>query len=508
MRSYTLLFVNGRRHLVRGADAFLTLSDFLRKTLKLCGTKIVCSEGDCGSCSVLCGRIGNEGEPIEYLPIDSCIRFVFQLDGCHVITIEGLAETSVDSTTEDSALTGVQKAMVDCHGSQCGFCTPGFVMAMTGILEQSDRPTVDDWRHGLSGNLCRCTGYSPIISAGCQAAESDSIAMNDRYPHAVMADAMTETLKETFQDPESGASEDGILIEWEPDDGEKQTIACPTTIHSATQFLDENRNAKVIAGGTDLGVQFNKGVCRPQQWLDLNQVTELSEVRLEDGCIVASALATWTDVGNFAKLQCPQFYEIVSIFGSPQIRNVGTLAGNIINASPIADSTPFLMVCDAELTLQSVSGSRTVSINEFYHGYKQFDLHPGELLTQIRIPLPSPDQHLRLYKVSRRRDMDISTFTAAIEMTFDGDSITDAKIAYGAVGPIVIRLKKTEEFLQGRPFDLDSMKQAGKIAVDEITPISDVRGSEDFRLRLARNVLSKYFHETTFRETAAAGAIA
>ena len=188
--------------------------------------------------------------------------------------------------------------------------------------------------------------------------------------------------------------------------------------------------------------------------------------------------------------------EIISVFGSPQIRHAGTIGGNLINASPIADSIPFLFVCDATLTLASASCERSVNINDFYTGYKQFDLQPGELLTKIEFVLPVEMGDLRLYKISRRRDLDISTFTAAIYLETTDDKISTAKIAYGAVGPTVLRMKNTESFLIGKPLSLETMQQAGDVAVAEITPLTDVRGSADYRLYLARNVLVKYFHET------------
>ena len=184
------------------------------------------------------------------------------------------------------------------------------------------------------------------------------------------------------------------------------------------------------------------------------------------------------------------------MFGAPQIRHVGTIGGNIANASPIADSLPFLYVMEAMLELRSAAGSREVNINDFYKGYKKFDLRPGELIARVRIPLPADDELLRLYKVSRRRDLDIATFTAAIRMRLDGDTIADAAIAFGAVGPTVIRARKTEAFLRGRPFDEETMRDAGDVAIAEITPISDVRGAADYRFQLTRNILLKFFHET------------
>ena len=488
MRNHSLIFINGRKHLVKGCDAFLTLSEFLRQTLKLSGTKIVCSEGDCGSCSVLCGKIYSSGEAIQYSAIDSCIRFVFQLDGCHIITVEGLADQPAGRNLSNEPvveqLSELQKAMVDCHGSQCGFCTPGFVVAMTGVLEKNDNPSIEDWRHELTGNLCRCTGYAPIIDAAVQASAAPSRSLNECYPANEMAKAV-QLVQEDF-----------IQIQAEDDLGNIQTVACPRSIQDAADFLAQHPDAKIVAGATDVGVQFNKGFLEPEFWLDLNRVEELTDLQVNDRTIQAGACTTWADLEQSVETLSPEFHKIISIFGSPQVRCVGTIGGNIINASPIADSLPLYFVCDAELEITSQSGMRSVNINDFYLGYKQLDLNPDELLTRVTIPLPPPEADLRLYKVSRRRDMDISTFTAAICIRRNGDTISEAKLAYGAVGPVVLRLRQTEAFLKGRTFDLNTMHAAGEVAVKEITPISDVRGGQTFRLQLAKNVLIKFYHET------------
>ena len=270
---------------------------------------------------------------------------------------------------------------------------------------------------------------------------------------------------------------------------------CPTTVAEAVDCLSRHADAKIVAGATDLGVQFNKGHIAPSDWIDLNRIAELEKCEIVDGSMVFGARATWTDVLSLAESTVPELHQVMTVFGSPQIRHVGTIGGNIINASPIADSLPFLFVCDAELTIAGSSGNRTVNINDFYKGYKQMDLAKGELLTSIRVPLPPSNRNLRLYKISRRRDLDISTFTAAIWIELDGEQIADAGIAYGAVGPTVLRLKKTEEYLRGKSFTIETMTAAGDIAVKEITPITDVRGRSEYRLQLARNVLKKYYYQ-------------
>ena len=472
MRDHLLFFVNGQRHRVSGPDCFLNLSDYLRRRCGLVGTKIVCSEGDCGACSVLVGR--PSGGALRYQAIDSCIQFVFQLEGAHIVTVEGLAPSGV--------LTPVQQAMVDCHGSQCGFCTPGFVVAMTGLLEEESRLNRNQLRDGLTGNLCRCTGYVPIIQAGLNL-DTDALArLNQLYPPEPILAGLESVRDES------------LAVSAPCENGTRQLLS-PTSLSEALALLDRHPEAKIVAGATDVGVQWNKGLIDPQVILDLNRVDALRGVHCQADQLVAGARATWTEIEEICRNELPEFYEIVRIFGAPQIRHVGTLGGNIINASPIADSLPLMMVMEAELDLVSQHRTRTVGITDFYLGYKQFDLQPGELLRQVRIPLPAPSDLLRLVKVSRRRDLDIATFTAAILMRLDGETIAEARVALGAVGPTVVRATATEDFLQGQPFSEATMRRAGEVATGEIAPISDVRGSQDFRYQLTRNVFLRFYHE-------------
>ena len=300
-----------------------------------------------------------------------------------------------------------------------------------------------------------------------------------------------------------------------------QRAACPATLPDALTFLAANPTARIIAGATDVGVRANKSGRLPETILDLNRVAELDFVRLEHNILTAGARATWTALLNACNLAAPEFARILAIFGAPQIRHVGTIGGNIANASPIADSLPFLYVTQATLVLASTAGRREVNINAFYKGYKQLDLRPGELIAEVRIPLPAPDELLRLYKVSRRRDLDISTFTAAIRLrpnpppsqggarggipddsiTFDSfardaTTIESAQIAFGGVGPTVLRAPKTEHFLVGQPLTEETMLAAAKLAASEVTPITDMRGAADYRRQLTRNVLLKFYHQS------------
>jgi xanthine dehydrogenase small subunit len=359
-------------------------------------------------------------------------------------------------------------------------------MAMTGMLQDKNELSTEEVRHGLTGNLCRCTGYSPIIDAAQQVEVERCANLNEKYP----AEDLFNQL--------GGASEQAISIATPEVDGMTPAmhVFCPTTVAGALDLLAKQPTAKIVAGATDLGVQFNKGRLNATTFVDLNRVTELTDISNDGKRIVCGARVTWAKLESVVAERAPQFKEIISVFGSPQIRHAGTIGGNLINASPIADSIPFLYVCEAMLTLVSAVGERTVNINDFYTGYKQFDLQPGELLAKIEFELPDEMNNLRLYKITRRRDMDISTFTAAIYLETSNDQIRNAKIAYGAVGPTVVRMEKTETFLVDKPFSLETIRQAGNIAVEEITPLTDVRGSANYRLSLARNVLLKYFRET------------
>jgi len=473
MRDHLLIYINGQRHEIRGQAAFQSLSDYLRYATAQIGTKVVCAEGDCGACTVLLGRPRDEKQ-VDYRIVNSCIQYLFQLDATHIITVEGLRRA------DDGELTPVQEAMVCHHGSQCGFCTPGFVVAMSGLVERERECdlTREKVQEGLIGNLCRCTGYLPILLAGIAAKQNGYPRINDLYP----AQSLARELNEAHRQP--------VRIEHA-----NLKFFKPTAVAEAAAFKRDNPGVMIIAGGTDLGVRMNKGIVQPTAVLSLSSIPDLNRLEESNGQIAAGALVTWSQWEDFARDRLPEFHRMMILFGSPQIRNAGTIGGNIANASPIADSLPFLYVLEAELELVSPTATRRIRIDQFYKGYKQLDLKPDELIGRVIIPLPKADETLKLYKISKRKHMDISSFTAGALCKLDGDIIRSIRLAYGGVAPVVLRLPKTEAFLTGKSVTLDVMRQAGTIAAGEISPISDVRGSRSYRTQLARNILMKFFYD-------------
>jgi len=479
MRDHLLIHVNGQQFRVSGAQAFQSLSNFLRYDLSMTGTKVVCSEGDCGSCAVLIGRA--ENGCIDYRPVTSCIQFLYQLDGAHVVTIEGL--------TPGDQLNPVQEAMVRCHGAQCGFCTPGFVVSMCSAIEraQSDK---DSLRVALVGNLCRCTGYESIVRAGMEVDRTALKRIDDLYPPAPLIGAMT------------AADGDPVLIH-----ADGKAFLKPTTLADAAEFKAGNPACVIVAGGTDVGVQMNKFMRDPQVVMSLAGLSELRQITSSDGVLTVGACATLSELEEATEECCPELNGMLRRHGSPLIRNTGTLAGNIANGSPIGDAMPALFVLGGEIELAGQGGSsRRVDINDFYTGYRTTVMRPGELIARVHIPLPSPNEIFKLYKVSKRHDLDISSFTAAFYATLrEGGVIDRIRIAYGGVGPTILRLPKTEAFLTGQPMNDDTMAAAGQLARTEITPISDVRGSTDFRFQLGENILRRFHAETSHALTGGNG---
>lgn len=472
MRDYVLFYLNGVQHQVSGEDVFQPLSDYVRYNQGLIGTKVVCAEGDCGACTVLLGK--RNGNRLDYQVVNSCIQYVFQLDCTHVVTVEGLKHRN--------QLHPVQQAMIDHFGSQCGYCTPGFVVALAGLLENQKSLSEPQVKDALTGNLCRCTGYRSIINAAMSIRPRTVRPLAEWFPE-------TELLYQFEQNAKTS-----ISIETS---GTQRRFFNPITSSEAIALKALNPEATVISGGTDLAVQMNKDRIAPMTIISLSNVSDLQEIKKLDGFFYVGAKATWTDLQAAVGPEIPQLQKIIEVFASPQIKNVGTLAGNIANASPIADSVPFLYVMEACVELTGKNGSRWVSIDDFYKGYKVTAMESDELITQVRIPVLRDQQNLRLYKISKRKDLDISTFTAAFLVEVKDGVIQDIRMAVGGVGPVVLRLTETENHLKGKAWEKKIFQGAATLALGEVVPLSDVRASQKYRWLLAKNTILKFFHEIT-----------
>lgn len=471
MRDYIRLFINGHEHQIHGTRIFATLADYLRTDAGQTGTKIVCAEGDCGACSVLL-RCGD-----RFVAVNSCIQAIGQLDEAEIVTIEGIG--AAGGHGREPVGRAVQDSMANWHGSQCGYCTPGFVVTMAGLFEGRDRVTEREVREGLTGNLCRCTGYEPIIKAACAIDAGPMARVGDLYPpHA-----------------RDGAP---VLI-----DAGDRTFAAPVTLVEAIRFKAAHPGCTIVQGGTDVGVWVNKRGYGAPALLSLSKIRELDDLRADGDSIVVGANVTLSQLEAATAERIPELHRLLGIFGSPQIRNAGTLIGNIANGSPIGDTLPYLFAAGAVLRLAGTGGTREVPVSAFYLGYKKFDLRADEIITGVRVPCVASafdsgtgtGEILKLYKVSRRKDLDISAFTAAIRLQVRSTHIDSATIVYGGVAPVVMRLPETEAFLRGKPAVLATFREAGAIARREIAPISDVRGSRDYRLQLAENILGKFYWE-------------
>lgn len=469
MRNSVSFFLNGVRKEVSGKAAFLPLSSYLRYECALTGTKVVCAEGDCGACTIMVAK-WQPGAPQQYQGINSCIAMTFAMDGASLVTVEGLAD--------EKGLGEVQCSMVRNFGGQCGFCTPGFVMAITNMYEQNSEPTLQNAKNYLTGNLCRCTGYTPILKAALDVDVNKHVLIRDKFPPENYSDDLRTGVKIT--------------------DDEAEYFA-PTSIQEACRYKAENSDVVLFSGSTDLGVQFNKGHLAPRRILSLHLIPELY-VRSVSGqgaerVARVGARVTLTEFQQLMTKEVPSLDRFLNIFASDQIKNAGTLVGNLANASPIADMTPVLMALDADLHIQGRAGVRVVKLQNFYLGYKKTDLAKDEIIGEVSFRIPEKNQTLENYKVSQRRDLDISTVNASFNFRMNGNKIASAKIALGGVGATTMRLNQIEKAIEGTELNNGKMDEIKKLIAAGIKPLSDLRGSADFRSLVVANLFERFVRE-------------
>ncbi len=474
LRKYVFFYINGTPYKISGFQAFMNLSRFLREVLLKSGTKVVCEEGDCGSCTVLVGEPDKNANTLNYKMINSCIAPVYSLDGMHIITIEGLSDAK--------ELTEVQEKIA-CHGgSQCGYCTPGIVMALTALNENKVHYKNEAIKSYLTGNLCRCTGYLPIIESGLAVDAAKMKPINEIYanPQLIL------DLKETQAEP--------ILLEHNP-----ITYFAPTSLTQALKYKAAHNDVSVVSGFTDIGVEQNKKDILRTKLLSLHRIKGLKKHKQVGDFYSAGPKTTISDIETEYRKIFPDFCRYLNIFASPQIKNRATLIGNIANGSPISDTLPFLYILDAELEITSLKGKRSAKVKDVFKGYRQLDLENDEAITAVKFPKKFEHKKFFLYKISKRRDLDIATVTAAFFLSLNKNSniILDLRVAFGGIGPMIMRFEDLEHEAKGCEFNNEFIEGIINKVLTRITPISDVRGSREFRERLVINLLKKFFIEAS-----------
>lgn len=461
--------LNGEVVSLSGISPTTTLLDWLREERGLTGTKEGCNEGDCGACSVM---VADEQGTRA---LNGCILFLPQIDGRHVITVEGLS-------APDGTLHPVQERLVEHHGSQCGFCTPGFAVTMATAHLNGAR----DHNTQLAGNLCRCTGYAPIIRAA-EAAAGDPVP-----PHlARLAD---------YKAPHAAARapENGVEVD--------TTAFQPRDVDALAEWYLAHPEATLIAGATDVGLWVTKGFRDLGPVAFLNRCEGLAGVeKTEEGWRIG-AMTTLTTFEQALAPHFPSLGAMLRRYGSVQVRNAATIGGNIANGSPIGDSPPALIALGARLHLRRGAERRSLPLEEFFIEYGKQDRAEGEFVEAITIPA-QPDT-LRCYKISKRFDQDISAVCGCISITCENDRITGARLAYGGMAGIPKRAQAAEAALLGQPFTETTMRGAMTAMAKDFSPLSDMRASKGYRLETAQNLLLRYFHDMNGAQTDVRGVMA
>ncbi len=460
----------------------MTVLEYLRTRLRRTGSKEGCAEGDCGACTVVVAEAGSDGK-LRHRAVNACILFVHQLDGKALFTVDDLAD--------GDKLHPVQQSMVEAHGSQCGFCTPGFVMSLFGYYKTHEKADDSSLKDALAGNLCRCTGYRPILEAGQKMYE---YGREDRFaPQEAALLKQLATLKR-----------DRMLDHSTPGG----SFLAPRNVNELLQTLEHLPQGEswMLAGGTDVGLWVTKQHREPRSIVYLGRVAELQDIHDNGDTIEIGAGVTYTDALGALQTLHPAFARMVRRLGSTQIRNSGTIGGNIANGSPIGDTMPVLIALGTDLILQSKQGIREMPLEDFFLAYRKTALRPGEFVRGIRTNRTVPGDHFAVYKISKRFDQDISAVLGAFLVMIRDDRIVSVRLAFGGMAGIPARAKKTEALLLGKRFIPDEIEPAVLALADDFTPMSDMRASAQYRLLAAQNCLRKFCVEVSTGKTISAEA--
>ena len=456
---------------LRDVDPTMTVLNYLRRVERRCGTKEGCAEGDCGACTVALGEI--DGDNIRYRAVNACIQFLPTLDGKQLVTVE-------DLRAADGSLHPVQQAMVESHGSQCGVCTPGFVMSLFTLFHGEQRPERGAIEDALAGNLCRCTGYGPIVVA---AARMHDLGQRDRFDEVAAATLIT--LRRLQHD-------NGLSLT-----GDGRRYFAPKTTEELGELLVRHPNSCVLAGGTDVGLWVTKQHRRLDPVTFIGDIPELQRMSLTAGHVEIGAGVTYAQLHETIGRYYPDFGELIRRLGSTQIRSAGTMGGNIANGSPIGDSPPPLIALGATLVLRSKAGRREMPLEEFFIAYGKQDRRPGEFVELIRLPLPRDGYQFRCYKISKRFDQDITACLGAFHASIANGIVEDIRIAYGGMAATPKRALACEAALKGKPWTRITIAEGQMALRRDYAPITDMRASQAYRSRVAENLLLKFFVETS-----------
>jgi xanthine dehydrogenase small subunit len=469
-------------------DPTLTILTYLRETLRRTGTKEGCAEGDCGACTVVVADLHDNR--VRFRAINACIQFVPTLDGKALITVESLR-------APDGRLHPVQQAMVEVHASQCGFCTPGIVMSLFALYKSELSPSRRRLNEVLAGNLCRCTGYHPIIEAAAMMYQMGDATRDVALPwmHQAFSNAGERSAGECDWIVQLSALERGGPLAI---DGEQSYMA-PTTLDELATLMQRYPDACLLAGGTDVGLWVTKQHRELERVIYLGKVEALRRVEVSDQDIDVGAAVTLTEVYQILTHHYPVLDELWRRFASPPIRNVATLGGNIANGSPIGDSMPALIALHARLILRLGEQHREMALEDFYLDYRRTALAPGELIERIRIPIHATNYHVRAYKITKRFDQDIAAVCGAYGLTLEDDVVCDIRICYGGMAATPLRAYRCEQALLGHPWTEAVVMVAMARLDDDYTPLTDMRASEAYRRLVARNLLWRFFLETSGR---------
>ncbi len=485
--------LNMEEVVLRDVDPNMTVLQYLRENRQKKGTKEGCASGDCGACTVVIAEISlTDNRQLFYKSVNACITFIASLHGKQLITVEDLKQdaivsteqSTVQSTGNEVQLHPVQQSMVDNNASQCGFCTPGFVMSSFALHKNSINPNREQVMEALAGNLCRCTGYRSIIDAAMESSESNEEDVFVRNTQKTIAILDTINQQDSAQLVANG-----------------REYHAPKSLKNLAEYLLKNPNAHLIAGGTDIALSVTQNLLRLEQMVYLGDVAELNTIEQDDAVIQIGAAVPYSRFTPILEAEYPELGTMIKRIGSTQIRNSGTLGGNIGNASPIGDMPPALIALGAKLILHKGDAERVINVEDYFVGYKQTILGKSEFIKSISIPKKCVDQHLKVYKISKRIDDDISAVLAAININVEKNIIKDVSIVFGGMAAIPKRATQCEAVLLDSEFTEQTIRDAQLALARDFQPMSDVRASDRYRMKVAQNVLFKCFLELKDSDT-------